>query len=214
MWPLAGGQVDGRHARGIDLSVRSKNRQDGQGHFGLARKHRIVSLSPRMADIWRLGLAVDGLRVFDRDEQWAEVFRDTDYGDAFMVVAFAADGRLATTSSDGMIRLYDSDFRLVTPRRMAQAGMNPSGSPSAPTARSSRSATYDVAAVDLFDGLSLAQLAGPNLDGLAIGGLTQSCLVGGWRRPLCGRAYHEDGIPFWPGLTRAEASGAPCRPGT
>ena len=28
------------------------------------------------------GLGGNGLRIFDRDEKWAEVFRDTDYGDA------------------------------------------------------------------------------------------------------------------------------------
>jgi len=40
------------------------------------------------------GLGSDGLRVFDRDEQWAEVFRDTDYAKALYGVAFAADGQV------------------------------------------------------------------------------------------------------------------------
>src|SRR5215467_1029035 len=38
-----------------------------------------------------------GLRVYDRDRQWSEVFRDTDYGGDIYGVAFAADGRLAAT---------------------------------------------------------------------------------------------------------------------
>jgi WD40 repeat protein len=50
-----------------------------------------------------------GLRVFDRDNDWAEAFRDDPYGDGSYGAAFAPDGRLATTSYDGLIRLYTSD---------------------------------------------------------------------------------------------------------
>jgi WD40 repeat protein len=82
-----------------------------------------------------------GLRIFDRDKKWAEVFRDTCYGDYLLGVAFASDGRLATTSLDGMIRLYDSGFRFVAPPKKGEAGIPLSGSPSAPTGRSSRSVT-------------------------------------------------------------------------
>src|SRR5262249_37892636 len=54
-----------------------------------------------------------GLRVYDRDRQWTEVFRDTDYGGTIYGTTFAADGRLATTSQDGKVRLYDRNFELV-----------------------------------------------------------------------------------------------------
>ena len=85
-----------------------------------------ASLSPRMADIWQLGLARDGLRIFDRDQQWAEVFRDTDYGDRYRAT-FAPDGRLATTSLDGMIRLYNRGFMLVVPPKKGSGGNTPWG---------------------------------------------------------------------------------------
>ena len=39
-----------------------------------------------------------GLRVYDRDADWQEVARDAPYGDDSYGAAFAADGRLATTS--------------------------------------------------------------------------------------------------------------------
>ena len=39
-----------------------------------------------------------GLRVYDREAGWAEVARDSDYGDHSYGAAFAPDGRLATTS--------------------------------------------------------------------------------------------------------------------
>jgi WD40 repeat protein len=52
----------------------------------------------------------DGLRVFDRNKDWREVFRDDQYGDSSYGAAFAPpDGRLATTSDDGLIRSYQYD---------------------------------------------------------------------------------------------------------
>ncbi|MEO1609638.1 MAG: hypothetical protein AAFR90_09890, partial [Pseudomonadota bacterium] len=55
----------------------------------------------------------NGIRVYDRERGWAEAARDTDYGDRVNGLAFAADGRLASTSYDGHVRLYDADFRQV-----------------------------------------------------------------------------------------------------
>jgi WD40 repeat protein len=68
---------------------------------------------------------LNGLRTFDRDEKWAEVFCDTDYGGPIWGVAFATDGQLATTCFDGMIRLYDSCFRLVVPPKRGISGNEP-----------------------------------------------------------------------------------------
>src|SRR5262249_11896723 len=44
------------------------------------------------------------LRVYDRDGSWQEVAREP-YGDRSYSAAFAAKGRLATTSLDGTLRL-------------------------------------------------------------------------------------------------------------
>src|SRR5262245_53397040 len=54
-----------------------------------------------------LAVGCDGVRVYDRDLQWREIFQDTDCGDRIFGVAFAGDGRLATASLDGKIRLYE-----------------------------------------------------------------------------------------------------------
>ena len=54
-------------------------------------------------------LGRNGLRVFDQEKGWSEAFRDASYGDLSFGAAFAPDGRLATTSLDGMIRLYKYD---------------------------------------------------------------------------------------------------------
>ena len=40
-------------------------------------------------------------------------------------VTFSADGRLATTSYDGKVRLYDRDFKLVVPPKQLTAGRRP-----------------------------------------------------------------------------------------
>ena len=48
-------------------------------------------------------------RVFERDKSWSEAFRDDQYGGESYGAAFSRDGRLVTTSYDGLIRLYTSD---------------------------------------------------------------------------------------------------------
>ncbi len=68
----------------------------------------------------------NGLRVFDREKDWSQAFRDASYGDDSYGAAFASDGRLATTSYDGRIRLYAYDPRAaspeLSPRRPAGQG--------------------------------------------------------------------------------------------
>ena len=49
--------------------------------------------------------------AYSRQTGWAEVARDEDYGDQSDGVVFAPDGRLATTSYDGRVRLYAGDRR-------------------------------------------------------------------------------------------------------
>jgi WD40 repeat protein len=110
-----------------------------------------------------------GLRVYDRDRQWGEVFRDTDYGGSISGVSFAADGRLATTSYDGKVRLYDRAFiRAVPPREVASA-KRPLRIAFSPSGTMLAVGYAEGATVDLFDGHSLAPLPGPNVDGLRNG---------------------------------------------
>jgi WD40 repeat protein len=118
------------------------------------------------------GLGVrSGLRVYDRDRQWTEAFRDTDYGYDIYGITFAADGRLATASQDGKVRLYDRDFKLVVPPRTTTSGGQPhriafSRDGTVLAVGYARGAT-----LDLLDGHSLAPLPRPNVDGLPSGGL-------------------------------------------
>jgi len=114
----------------------------------------------------------NGLRVYDRDRQWTETFRDTAYGDNLYGVTFAADGRLATASYDGKVRLYDRDFKLIVTTAKATGGAKPYRIAFSPDGTMSAVGYEDAATVDLFDGHSLTPLPGPNVDGLRTGVLS------------------------------------------
>ena len=58
-----------------------------------------------------------GVSVWKTND-WTEVHSDTDYGDDVYDLAFDGKGRLATTSYDGYVRLYDEDFDLTQRRKM------------------------------------------------------------------------------------------------
>jgi WD40 repeat protein len=111
-----------------------------------------------------------GLRVYDRDRQWAEAFRDIDYGYSIYGLTFAADGRLAAASGDGKIRLYDDNFKPVVPPRPATGGKLPFAISFSPNGSMLTVGYADAPVVDLFDGYSLTPMPRPNLDGLNRGG--------------------------------------------
>jgi WD40 repeat protein len=157
---------------------------------GLPATQRSLAFSPDSRYL-AVGLGAKGIRVFDRDREWAEAFCDTNYGGAIYGLTFAADGRLATASYDGMVRLYDRDFKRVVPPRKA-----PGGNRSARIAFSPDGATLavgydDVATVDLFDGHSLALLPRPNVDGLGNGGLASVTWSKDGRTLYAGGSYDD-----------------------
>jgi WD40 repeat protein len=107
-----------------------------------------------------------GLRVYDRDRQWSEVFRDTDYGDDIYGVTFSDDGRLATTSLDGKVRLYDRAFKMIVPPQQTTGGKEPFRIAFNPDGASLAVGYSDTSRVDLLDGQSLAPLPAPDVEGL------------------------------------------------
>jgi WD40 repeat protein len=144
---------------------------------GLPSRANHVAFSPdgqRLAAV--LG-SVRGLRIYGRDQGWAEIGRDTHYGDQSYGVAFAPDGRLATTALDGVVRLYASDpvgdarpaVEIAAP---SLSGRWPHGIAFSPDG-SRLAVAYDrIAAIDLLDGCTLRRQPGPNCDGIAEGDLS------------------------------------------
>lgn len=105
--------------------------------------------------------SANGLRVYDREANWAEIARDIDYGADSYGAAFAADGRLATTSDDGKLRLYDPSFRLIAETE-APGGSRPFGIAFSPDGGVLAVGYDDTTAVSLLDGLTLDALPAPD----------------------------------------------------
>jgi WD40 repeat protein len=156
--------------------------------------------------------AMNGLRVYDRDRQWSEVCHDPDYDGAIHGVTFAADGRLATASLDGKVRLYDRAFRLVVPPRKV-TGVEESHRIAFSPDGTMLAVGYDVnATVDLLDGHSLAPLPGPNVDGLGNGNLGMVTWSKGGGTLYAGGSYDDGGISpvlAWANAGRGERHALP-----
>ncbi len=158
-----------------------------------------------------------GLRVYARDQDWVEAARDEDYGDSSYGAAFAPDGRLATTSCDGKVRLYAADLQgrsVPIVAVDAPGGHRPLRHRVQP-ADGARLAVgyYDSIAVTLLDGHSLAELPGPDVKGIANGDLSKvAWSLDGQTLFAAGSYQGKSALRFSPGAMRAPASGASCPP--
>jgi WD40 repeat protein len=107
-----------------------------------------------------------GLRVFDRDKHWSEIFREDQYGTSSLGASFARDGRLATSSRDGLIRLYRYDpanqrpnFHRVGEPVRAMSGTAPDEIAFSPDG-TRLAVGYWETAVDILDGSTLERVGG------------------------------------------------------
>jgi uncharacterized caspase-like protein len=132
-----------------------------------------------------------GLRVFDRDKNWGEAFRDPDYGSTSYGAAFANDGRLATASYDGKTRLYDSSFSLVA-SQTAPNGNTPQKIVFSPNGNVLAVGYNDTPSVSLLDGHTLTPLPGPNTDDLNNGNLQSVAWSADGQILFAGGRYEDD----------------------
>ena len=140
---------------------------------GLPSSVNILTFS---ADGRRLAAMLQtGLRLYRRGAEggWTEEEHDEDYGSGGYGAAFALDGRLATTSWDGRVRLYDVEGRLVG--SVATGHSKPMDVSFSPDGNRLAVGIYDSTAVELFDGRTLEALPGPDTGGIDNGDL--SCVA-------------------------------------
>jgi WD40 repeat protein len=136
-------------------------------------------------------------------------FPYTDYGERVHGIAFATDGRLATVSYDGHIRLYDREFKRVVPPRKMTGGTQPRRVAFSPDGTVLAAGYERTKAVDLFDGHSLMPLSSPNVNGLV--GINLSTVA--WSKD--GKTLYAGGRNaghFFRGPRQAEVSAELCRP--
>jgi WD40 repeat protein len=111
-------------------------------------------------------LGDSGLRIFDRNRDWSEVFRDDRYEMLASIAGatFAPNGRLATTTSDGWIRLYQFDPISGNPnfRRIravpASSGFRPRSVAFSPDGSFLAVGYHDIAAVDVLNGTTFKRV--------------------------------------------------------
>jgi WD40 repeat protein len=137
------------------------------------------------------GLGVNwGIRIY-RISDYKEVMRATDYEDGVYGADFDKDGRLVTTSYDGYIRLYDSDFRLHS-KVKAPHGKNPFGVSFSPDGSKIAVGYFDSTWVDVFSGSDLSYLFSPDIRDVDNGNL------GSVAWSLDGRFLYAGGM-YWSG---------------
>ena len=134
-----------------------------------------------------------GVRIYDRKAGWAEIARDEDYGDNSYGAAFTADGRLATTSYDGHIRLYDANFALIR-KVPITGGRRPFGLAFDPDGQRLAVGFMDSTNVALLDGQSLEALAGPNVTGVNNGNLSKVAWSRDGKKLYAAGIYDQGGI--------------------
>jgi WD40 repeat protein len=114
----------------------------------------------------------EGIRVYAKALNWCEIARDEAYHGESYGANFASDGRLATTSLDGWVRLYTAELKgNVQPTAGAHAsgGRLPFGIAFSPDGARLAVGYADSANACILDGRTLAAQGRPNLDGIDLG---------------------------------------------
>ncbi len=140
------------------------------------------------------GLGGDnGIRVWSTDT-WRLSFEDRDYSGRVFGLAFAGDGRLATTSYDGHIRLYEANGRL-TSKVKAPGGERPFGIAISPDMARLAVGYDDSTRVDVLDAGTGASLYAADTSGIDNGDLSKAAWLSDGRLAAAGRYQTAGGYP-------------------
>jgi WD40 repeat protein len=118
-----------------------------------------------------------GIRIY-RTSDYSIAGEDRDYGDAIYGADFDGNGRLITVSKDGFIRLYGSDFKLIT-KKKAPDGFRPNRVRFSPDGSSIAVTFFDDpmlnGKLDVLSGKDLSHQYSPDMRGLVKGYLGPVC---------------------------------------
>jgi len=136
----------------------------------------------------------NGIRLFS-SQDWRELARDTQYGDNSYSVDFDAQGRVVTTSSDGLVRLYDPRLNLLHTYQ-TRAGHQPYSAHFSPDGKKVAVGFEDSSAVELLAADGLQSLYFPDAQGIDNGSIVSvAWLVDG--RLVAGGSYQDGkGVPL------------------
>lgn len=168
---------------------------------GLPNNTVSLAFSPDGARL-AAGLNSGGLHVYARERGWDEAARDENYTGGIYGADFAPDGRLATSSYGGKVRLYAPNMAgAVRPAATFDTldGEEPFRIAFSPADGDRLAVGYaDTARVDLLDGHSLAALPAPDMTGAEE---VHRVIGVGWSRDgamlLAGGAYFNPGGPVF-----------------
>lgn len=128
-----------------------------------------------------------GLYVWDT-KNWVQRYQDLEYQEETHWVDFDKIGRLVTASYDGFVRLYDTNFRLITMRGIA-GGLEPSSVVFSPDGRLVAVGFNDSTKINILSGTDLSYLYTPDTGKIGKGSLgavawsaKNNSLYGGGRR--------------------------------
>jgi WD40 repeat protein len=120
---------------------------------------------------------------------WRQVAEDRNYGDSACGLSFAANGRLATTSLDGHIRIYGAEGQLAT-RARAPGGAQPFGIAFSPNDAQLAVGYHDATRVDVLSAQTLLRLFCPDTVGVNNGNLMTVAWLGDGARLAAAGVFH------------------------
>lgn len=121
----------------------------------------------------------NGIRIY-RTTDYALVAEDRYYGSSSNGASFDARGRLATTSLDGFVRLYDQNFRLIAAQR-APGGAQPFGISFSPDGSRIAVGFTDLTNVNVLSGQDLSLRYSPDTSGGGVNLATVAWSIDGQR---------------------------------
>jgi WD40 repeat protein len=136
----------------------------------------------------------NGIRVYET-EGYGLTFTDSDYGDDSCGADFDSKGRLAVSSYDSHIRLYEKDFRLIAKKKL-QEGSQPHGVSFSPDGSKIAVAFNDSTKLDILSSKDLSYLFSPDTSAVDNGTLVNVAWSSDGAYLYAGGRFQKDGCPI------------------